>query len=360
MAWQIRSLGDASARIRGTFRQYIPGTDSALKNNFVTVVAKVLAALSHEFELRMAYLARQLFVTTATGQFLALHASDVGIYRKVASPASGSITGKANANMTFPAGIRFTSGNIIYVTSAPASASPSGDIAFLVTSDARGAATNRDADGVMTLADPVLYPDIEVSFLVGPDGLGGGADIEDDDSLRARTLHRKRNPPGGGRLTDYEGIALSVPGVTKAWAFRQPLAPGFIAVYFLFAGRPNLIPSPGDVVSVQAAIDAARLIRIDDSVAVAPTPLPVDLVINGLNGDTAETRAAIEAAVSAMLVERCRPGIAGDVFMVSRSWISEAISTVTGEGRHVLAAPADDVMMTNGQFPVLGTVTYGA
>ncbi|MFK0330713.1 baseplate J/gp47 family protein [Rhizobium sp. NPDC090275] len=360
MAWAIRSLSDASARIRGRFRQYMPGTDSALKNNFVTVVVKVLAALSHEFELRMAFLAKQLFVSTATGQFLALHASDVGIYRKPASAAAGKIVGTGAPNVTYPGGVRFISGNTTYITVTPASASPLGDVIFSVKSEATGSQTNRDVDGVLTVADPVLYPALSSEFLVGADGLGGGADVEDDDSLRARALHRKRNPPGGGKLSDYEEIALSVPGVIKAWAFRQSLAPGFIAVFFLFDGRPNSIPSAGDVTTVQGAIEAARLIRIDDSVVVAPTPRPIDIIINGLSNDTADVRQSIETAIAAMYIEKCRPGIAGDTFAVSRSWISEAISEATGEDRHVLALPLDDVIMTNGQFPVPGAMTYGA
>lgn len=360
MAWQIRPLADASARIRGAFRQYMPGTDSALANNFVTVLGKVLAGLSHEFELRMAYLSRQMFLSTATGRFLQLHAGDVGIFRKPAAPASGKFNGKATPSKTYPAGIRFISGNQTYVSTSPASSSLYGLISFAVKAEDSGSQTNRNADGVLILADKVLWPDLSDEFAVASDGIGGGADVEDDDSLRARALFRKRNPPGGGKLTDYEAIALGVPGVRKAWAFRNPLAPGFIAVFFIFDGRPNYIPTAGDVSAVQAAIDAARLIRIDDNVAVAPTPLPIDVTIHGLSNDTADVRAAIERGLAQMYAEKCRPGIKGDTFAVSRSWISEVISQATGEERHILALPLDDVILTNGQFPVPGVMTYGA
>ncbi|MGO7901568.1 baseplate J/gp47 family protein [Rhizobium ruizarguesonis] len=360
MAWAIRSLPEAAARVRGAFRQYLPGTDTALKNNFVTVTAKVLAALAHEFELRMAYLSKQLFARTAEKQFLVQHAAEFGIYRKPAAAAQGVTIGSGTPNVTYPAGIRFASGSVTYLSIAPASADPLGAVNLTVMAEARGAVTNRDADGALTLAEPVLWPDLSSEWLVGPAGLGGGADNESDDDLRARTLYRKANPPGGGKLTDYEGIALDVPGVVKAWAFRRPLAPGFIAVYFLFAGRPNLIPTAGDVLIVQAAIDAKRLIRIDDSVVVAPTPALLDLTVDLLTTDSQAVRDAIAAAVAAMLVERSRPGIPGDTFTLSRSWISEAISGVTGEDRHVLAWPLDDVTYTNGQYPVPGTITYGA
>lgn len=360
MAWQIRSLPDASARVRGAFRKYMPGTDSALLNNFVTVTGKVLAGMAHEFELRMAYLAKQLFASSATGAFLFRHGSDIGVYRKPASIATGAAVGAGEPDVTYPAGIRLISGSITYVSTSPASASPLGDLILQVASETAGSVANRDADGMLALADPILWPALSTEWTVAASGIGGGADIEDIEAFRARVLHRKQNPPGGGKLTDYENIALGVPGVVKAWAFRRPLAPGFIAVYFLFADRPNLIPTGGDVLVVQAAIDAQRLIRIDDSVAVAPTPTPLDLVIDGLDNDSQTVRDGISAAVAAMLVDRGRPGIAGDTFVLSRSWISEAISSVTGEDRHVLASPLDDVVYTNGQLPVLGVIAYGA
>jgi uncharacterized phage protein gp47/JayE len=111
---------------------------------------------------------------------------------------------------------------------------------------------------------------------------------------------------------------------------------------------------------VQAAIDAQRLIRVDDSVAVAPVAHPVDITIDGLSADTPEIRAAIETAISAMFLARCRPGIAGNTFTLSRSWISEAISTVSGENQHELVEPAADIVLSGGEFPTLGIVTYGA
>jgi uncharacterized phage protein gp47/JayE len=359
MAWTIRSLADASARARGAFRQYLEGTDTALPNNLVTIIGKVVAELAHEFELRIAYLAKQMFITSASGQFLALLCSDVGIYRKQPSAASGSISGTGAPSTTYPAGIRFISGNVTYLSTAPATSAADGTMTLSITSENKGSLSNRDGGGLLALADPVLFPTLGTQWTVAAGGLGGGADIEDDDSLRARGLQRKRNPPAGGTLTDYERITLAVPGVLAAWAFRGA-SPGSIFVFFLFAGRTNFIPLPADVAVVQAAIDAQRLIRVDDSVAVAPTARPIDITINGLQNDTPDIRAAIAAAISAMFMAKCRPGIVGDTFTVSKSWIDEAISGVAGEDRHVLAVPTDDVVLTNGQFPTLGTITYGA
>jgi uncharacterized phage protein gp47/JayE len=361
MAWQIRSLDEISARLRGSFRQYLPGTDTSLKNNLVTVIAKVVSGLTHEFELRMGALARQILLSTATDErWVRLHASEVGIYPKPASSATGAIGGTGAAVTTYPSGIRFVSGNVTFVSTAGATSAADGTMTLSVTSESKGAAANRDAGGLLTLADPGLYPSLGATWTVGGAGIGGGADAESIESLRSRGVARKRNPPGGGTLTDYERIAMEVPGVLKAWAFRPQNAPGMLVVYFLFSGRTNSIPQASDVAVVQAAIDAKRLIRVDDSVAVAPVARVVDVTVSGLSEDTDEVRAAIEAGIAAMYIARCRPGLTGDPFVLPKSWISEVISGVSGEDRHTLVAPAGDITLTAGQFPVNGTFSYVA
>lgn len=354
----IRSLEEISRTVRGAFRQYMPGTDASLRQNVTYVIAKAVALLAREYELRFGWLAQQMFLSSATDEaWVTLHAGDVGIFRKAASGSGGVIVGTGLPGTAYPAGIRFVSGGQTWLA-GEATADGAGGIAFAVSCEQGGAATNREAGAILLLADAALHPTLSLEFEVDADGLGGGADRESVEGLRDRGLHRKRNPQGAGRLSDYEDVALSVPGVTRCWAFRVPDAPGSVLVLFLFAGRTDSIPEPADVAAVQAAIDARRLIRVDDGEASAPVPLPVDVTIENLQPDTIEIRAAVEAAIRAMFVARCRPGIAGDTFTVSRSWIAEAISQATGEDRHVLLSPAADITLTGGQFPVLGVVTY--
>lgn len=361
MAWNIRSLDDASAAVRGAFRRYMPGTDTALKNNFVTIVVKVLAAISYEFELRMGWLSKQILLSTSTSlAWIKLHAAEVGIYQRAAAAAHGDITGTGEASATYPSGIRFVSGNVTYVSTIPVTSAADGSMTIPVAAEVLGSNGNRASGGILSLADPGLYPTLGTSWVVDDDGLGGGADAEDAASLKERALQRKRNPPGGGTLTDYERVVMGVSGVLKAWAFRVPNSPGGVVVHFLFNGRPDNIPIASDVEAVQDVIDAERLIRVDDSVATAPVPRPVDVTITGLSGDTAEIRAAIKCGITAMYLARCRPGLTGDSFTVSRSWYSEVISSVTGEERHTLVEPVSDIVLTGGQFPINGEFDFGS
>lgn len=360
MAYNPRSLTELSTSIRGAFRQYLPGTDATIRQNVLYVIAKVLALLAREFELRFEWVYRQLFISTADDiGHMRMHAADYRIYQKAAAASSGAITGTgAAASTTYPAGIRYLTSGISYVTTAPFTTDGAGAFTAAVQAEATGATTNREAGGTLTLADPSLYPTLPTTALVGPDGIGGGADIEGIESLRARTLARKANPPQGGALPDYERFALEVPGVLKAWAYSFVGGIGTIGVYVLFQGRPNLIPTSGDIAAVQASIEARRLIRVDDVIVIAPIAEAVNVTISGLTNDRPEVRAAIEANIRAVFFDRVRPGIVSDPFILSRSWISEAISTATGEDRHTLVTPTTDISFTGGHIPVLGTVTY--
>lgn len=358
MGFVARSLNAISAAIRGDLRRELPGTDATVWPNTLAVFSKVVAMAIHLVEQRAAWLYRQIFVSTADVQHLERHAYEWGLARKPASPSIGEIVTTGSPDTIYPAGIGYLSGADVFRTVSDARASAAGDLILRVASERAGSALNRPEGDMMLLIDPALQPTLAAQATVATYGLGGGADRESDDSLRARVLDRKRRPPQGGAYSDYEQIARAMPGVAKAWAWPFADGPGTVGVWFLFEGRPDFIPTAPDVVAVREELESRRLIRAGLSVA-APLPVPVDVTITGLAQDTVSVREAIEASIKAALFERGKPGVAIEPFVLSRSWIGEAISLAVGEDRHVLAVPAADIVFTDGQYPVMGTVTYG-
>lgn len=352
-----RSLAAISQAIRGDLRRELPGTDATVWPNTLAVFSKVVAMAIHLVELRAQWIYRQIFASLADAKHLERHAYEFGLARKQPSPATGRIVTTGTPGTVYPEGIGFLSDADLYRTTGEAQASGNGTLVLRVYSEKTGAATNRAAGSALSLADAALFPSIGAQAAVDEDGLGGGADIETDESLRARVLDRKRRPPQGGAYSDYEQLARSVPGVIKAWAWPFANGPGTVGVWFLFEGRPNFIPQESDVEAVRGEIEARRLIRAGLSVQ-APIPQPLDIVIDGLGRDTVEVRSRIESGIREMLLERARPGVAIEAFVLSRSWIGEAISQAIGEDRHALVSPIDDVVYTDGRYPVLGTVTY--
>ncbi|EDQ33958.1 putative phage protein [Hoeflea phototrophica DFL-43] len=362
MAFPIRSLDEISASVRGAIRQYLPGTDASLMQNVLRVIGKVVTLLSHTYELRQQWIFKQLFLTTATSPaIIRLHAAEYRILQKPASAAAGAVTGTAQAHATYPAGVRFVSAGVTYVTTAGFTANAVGQFTASVQAESAGAATNRDAAAELLLADPALYPTLPTVVAVGAGGLGGGADIESIEDLRARGLKRKASPPQGGTLPDYENWALEVPGVVSAWAANFANGIGTVGVWILFDGRPNGIPEAGDLAAVDAYIENLRLVRAG-YFTVAPVAKPVDLTI-ALSPDTSANRTAVTDALTtffdATLQDtRLRPGLPDDPFTLPLAWISEVISTVPGETGHVLTVPATGPVFQPGELPVLGAISW--
>lgn len=352
-----RSLATISQAIRGDLRREMPGTDAGIWPNTLSVFSKVVAMANQLVELRAEWIYRQIFASTADARHLERQAYELGLARKQASPATGRILTTGTPGTVYPQGIGLISENTLYRTTGEAIAAGNGDLTLRVYSTTTGAGANRDPGTTVALADPALFPSIGANGTVDGDGIGGGADIESDESLRARILDRKRRPPQGGAYSDYEQLARSIPGVLKAWAWPFANGPGTVGVWFLFDGRPDFIPTDADVEAVRGEIEIRRLIRAGLFVN-APFPTPLDITISALGVDTVDVRSRIESGLRDMLYERAKPGVAAEAFVLSRSWISEAISQSIGEDRHVLTLPASDVTFVDGQYPVLGTVTY--
>lgn len=357
MAWTVLSPSEISSRLRGSLRRYLPGTDALIWPNNLTPIVKVFALGLHDMHLRASWLYDQIFASTASVQHLDRHATELGLVRRSVSRAEGLVTTSGVPNTIYPAGIRYLSGNRLYRSISDVRSDGAGALVLAVISEDFGAAMNAEAGVELTRADPSLFAGLSQAAIVGSSGIGGGADTETNKSLRSRVLDRKRRPPQGGAISDYEQFARAVPGVTQAWAWSWVHGPGTVGVWFLFEGRENGIPTPGDVAVVQEALDVRRLIRAN-AVASAPLPKPLNITIAGLGDDTTTTREAIDRSLRAMLVERARPGVSFSAFVLSRSWIGEAISAAIGEDRHKLILPADDLTYYNGEMPVLGEVTY--
>jgi uncharacterized phage protein gp47/JayE len=47
-------------------------------------------------------------------------------------------------------------------------------------------------------------------------------------------------------------------------------------------------------------------------------------------------------------------------FVLSRSWIWQAVANATGEQAHEIVAPVADLVLSPGQLPILGAVTFEA
>lgn len=328
----------------------LPGADPALRRSAIMVLAETLAGLAHHQYGYLDFIARQVIPDTAEGEYLDRWCRMVGLQRKPATAAAGSVTFTGTDGTAIALGTRLTRGDGVTYATTQAGTIAGGSATLPVEAEAAGEGGNVAAGAALTLMTAV--PGLLGTVTVATGGLSGGGPEEDDAPLRERLRARLATPPAGGAAHDYIAWALAVPGVTRAWVFPFARGAGTVNVSFVMDGRVNIIPTAGDVAEVQAAIDEQRPVTADVLV-YAPTPVALDITITGLNPDTLAVRQAIEAELLAFLRRDAAPG-----GTIRRSRLIEAISRAAGESWHTLTVPAADVAHAAGEMPVLGTVTY--
>lgn len=88
---------------------------------------------------------------------------------------------------------------------------------------------------------------------------------------------------------------------------------------------------------------------------VSPVAVEVDFTISGIASASATVKAAISQAITDVFFSYGSP--VGDLIM-ELSYIEAAIAAISGTAGFVITAPAGNIVLDVGEFPVLGTITY--
>ena len=366
--YNIRSLAELGAQARQFFTQSIDGAIASVWANTFTVISKVLALLDFEHEMRRAWLFRQIFASTADEMWLARHGFELGLTQAPSTPAFGQVSLPAATSQSLPAGLAFTRGDGVTYTSLTGGTPRNGVVTLYVEADLAGSLGNAPPGTTLALSPDTSVPDgVGDTATVLDDGAGisGGIDGEAIEAFRARVLARKRNPPHGGSASDYATwLREAIPSAAGVWV--DSFSNDTRAVWVAFtvddgtgAGTSRL-PTPGEIGQAQAYLDDPLRRPVTARVfVVGLLPMPVPLLIAGLSPDRPETREAIAAEVAAVFADRAEPGKPTQgPFVFSRSWLDEAVSRATGEDRHRLPSPADDLVFGAGEYPVPGVISY--
>ena len=387
MTFQIPLLSDLVARARAAFSG-IPGADAWLPLNNLGPTAKIVGESVWDLFGRLSWALEQAFPLTAEGDYLERHASQVGLRRREASPASGFVAVTTTDAADFPAGTPFQrSDGVLYVSTVDLTFIGAGTLSVAVVAAAAGSASNGVAGtplaivassgapatgpGASTATAAIAPGDITMGLDVEADGVKYSADLA---TLRGRVLFRLRNPPRGGDAADYVLWASDVSGVTRVYIERLYAGPGTVRVFPIF---DDLFASAGGVADsghiAAVALALAPLQPAAASVAVAaPTAQVINVTVSGL---VPNTTAVQQAAVAELADAFRRLGRVSGVdpasdailtgqpflaapFVFSQSWIWQAVADATGEQRHAISSPAADVTIAAASIPVLGTVSF--
>ncbi|MDX2265453.1 MAG: baseplate J/gp47 family protein [Hyphomicrobiales bacterium] len=359
MPFQVPTLPELAERVRRAFRANLKGSDAALWPNNVAVSAKVMAGAVWESFGFLDYIAKQRFVSTAEGEWLERHGADYGIARLPATHAEGAAVFQATAGMVIPAGIVLVRADgQTYDVTAGATADGSGVATLKIRARVPGRAGNAAAGVVLSLA--AARDAVATDGEVAAGGVGVGADVENDESLRARLLHRLQYPPHGGAAHDYVAWARSINGVTRVFVDPVTAANGrtSVGVWFLMDDLyANGVPQPADVERVASYIDSLRpagaLVQVQ-----APQPQTVNVAIDNLSPDTAAVRDAVTAELRDLFRREVKVSTTSEPFILHVSKLWGAVSNAAGEDSHLVTAPAADISVPAGRIAVLGTVTF--
>lgn len=149
-------------------------------------------------------------VTISAGHTFAT-GMNVTIAGAVEPEYNGSYVIKVTGDFTFTY-------RILTTPSSPATGTITADADYTivtVNSDGFGANQNLLSGDTVSLGSPIAG--VDNTGYVMPDEIGGGADIETDDSLRNRLLLRLRNYFGNFSKSTIEEKVLSVSGNTRVW-----------------------------------------------------------------------------------------------------------------------------------------------
>ena len=229
----------------------------------IMIRLRVLAAEIYQEQARAEFIRRQIFPSTAVGEYLDRHAAQRGITRKEAVRAAGTVRfypeQESHGSITIPAGTQVCTGTGMkrFTTDSDAVLSSSASsVQAAVTAAEPGADYNALSGAVNVIVTPVLG----IGSVSNTSAFTGGADAESDDELRARVIDSYANITNGANAAYYKRIASSVDGVYSTSVVSRGRGNGTVDVYISARGAAvsSAIKS-----RVQALLDESREINTD-------------------------------------------------------------------------------------------------
>ncbi len=273
----------------------------------IDIRMKVLAGEIFDSEVNLDFIKRQMFASTATGEYLDVHAEDRGLSRNPAVKATGSVTFSVDnvreEAITIPRGtIVGTSGDacVRFITDRAATLT-AGTLSTTVpcTAETAGFEGNVMAQAVDTIITNV----IGIDSVTNNSRISGGSDSENDESLRNRVLNTYVSVSNGTNAAYYKMLAESIDGVKSANVIPRGRGAGTVDVYI---GGYNERVSQAVVAEAQRLLNKQRELNVDVRVSAA-TPVSVSLGVvvmlrdgYDFNNVSSALRSALDAYISSL------------------------------------------------------------
>lgn len=381
MPFKRKTLSELRTENQQFMRAELEKAGALLRYGNLKVLADMDAGMAHLHYAYLDYIALQTNPFTATGEWLAGWMALKQIYRKAATAASSPIV-----TVTGTAGRTLKKGTVLnradgyhYTTDADVVMGSSGSATVAITAvlpdisddvTGGGSSGNADAGTLLTLDANIAGIDNSVTLT---QAATGGADIEKEEAFRQRGLLAYQDPPQGGSDSDYEGWALAVSGITRAWVRRRGMGLGTVVVYIMCDGEDTTnhgFPVGTDGVSTLDDWGATKATgdqgRVADYIyprspvtslnyVCSPTAGVIDFEISGISEASSEVTAAIAEAIDSVFFEYGDPLGTGKIYL---SDLNLAIGSISGTSGYKIEVPSTNIEPGIGQIPVRGEVNY--
>lgn len=381
MPFKRPTLTELREKNRTQLQSELRKTGALLRYSNMRVLADADAGLAHLHYGYLDYIALQATPFNSTDEWLAGWAGLKSVYQNAANPASTpsyQFSGTAGAPVGKGVILRRGDGyrySLVDTVTIGADGTAHGKLTAILPDiiDApNGGGIDGNADAGTSLTLDISLPGVDASgVMIEP--ATGGADIETQESLRARMLLAYQSPPQGGSDTDYKQWALAVPGVTRCWPKRRLMGAGSVGVYIMCDGNDETnhgFPVGTDGISQlddwgaqKATGDQGRvadyiypLAPVTALVYVcSPVAKTINFEISGISHVGSDITAAIDAAIDNVFFEGGTPEGNGKIFL---SDLNRAIGDIDGTAGFILVSPAANIELGVGELPVRGEVNY--
>jgi len=252
-----------------------------------------------------------------------------------------------------------------YSTATVGSGTATGTITASVTravidieSNSVGIDTNLNLNEQLTLQSPIAG--VDNIALVTFDTIGGGADVESDESLRARLIFKLQNPVTLFNAIQIELTLRELAFVDRVFVFEITPAVGQVTIYVL--KENNELPTASEIQQMEDKIEETILpanTSISDVIIAAPAEIIVPFTFTSLTPNTTTMQTSITNKLQEFFNNDTDVGvdITENEYICA---IQSTIDTETGDSvqSFVLSTPSGDITIATGEVGVLGSITY--
>jgi uncharacterized phage protein gp47/JayE len=221
---------------------------------------------------------------------LEARAADVGITRKAAVKATGTVIFNGLAGTVIPVNTRVSTNDpnpIFFQTIEEATVTENGTVSVVVEAETGGVIGNVPVGSISVLVDEIDG----IEGVTNPQAFDNGINEESDESLLSRYFERVLTPSSSGNDADYIRWAKEVPGIGYVRVFRRWNGPGTVRVVVITDQKKS--PSPQMIASVKENIEAKRPTLADVTVDGA-REVSIDIDVKVTLNDQATVETALQ------------------------------------------------------------------